>query len=111
LGARNNPVIADLVFRFGATKSADALWRKMKWNLRDGSRETVSLIGSDKVEGMAVYGADEKKVGQVERVMLDKMSGKVAYAVLSFGSFIRVAALAPTQSASVETSSSMPSRA
>src|SRR5262249_54867721 len=52
------------------------------------SRETVSLIGSDKVEGTAVYGADEKKVGQVERVMIDKMSGKVAYAVLSFGGFL-----------------------
>ena len=52
------------------------------------SRETVSLIGSDKVEGTAVYGVDEKKIGQVERVMLDKISGKVAYAVLSFGGFL-----------------------
>jgi hypothetical protein len=52
------------------------------------SRETASLIGSDKVEGTAVYGVDEKKIGQVERVMLDKMSGKAAYAVLSFGGFL-----------------------
>jgi PRC-barrel domain protein len=52
------------------------------------SRETVSLIGSDKVEGTAVYGADQKKIGKLERVMLDKMSGKVAYAVLSFGGFM-----------------------
>jgi hypothetical protein len=52
------------------------------------SRETVSLIGSDKVEGTSVYGVDEKKIGQVERVMIDKMSGKVAYAVLSFGGFL-----------------------
>jgi hypothetical protein len=52
------------------------------------SRETVSLIGSDKVEGTAVYGADQKKIGKLERVMLDKMSGKVAYAVLSFGGFL-----------------------
>src|SRR5215470_8633482 len=52
------------------------------------SRETASLIGSDKVEGTAVYGADQKKIGKLERVMLDKMSGKVAYAVLSFGGFL-----------------------
>jgi hypothetical protein len=54
------------------------------------SRETVSLIGSDKVEGTAVYGVDEKKIGQVERVMIDKTSGKVAYAVLSFGGFLGI---------------------
>ena len=52
------------------------------------SDETTSLIGSDKVEGTAVYGADGQKIGKIERVMLDKVSGKVAYAVLSFGGFM-----------------------
>ena len=52
------------------------------------ARETTSLIGSDKVEGTAVYGADEKKIGSIERVMIDKTSGKVAYAILSFGGFM-----------------------
>jgi hypothetical protein len=28
-------------------------------------RETVSLIGSDKVQGTNVYGADDKKIGAV----------------------------------------------
>jgi hypothetical protein len=50
--------------------------------------ETVSLIGSDKVDGTAVYGADDGKIGSVERVMIDKISGKVAYAVVSFGGFL-----------------------
>jgi hypothetical protein len=50
-------------------------------------RETTSLIGSDKVEGTAVYGPDREKIGSIERVMIDKISGKVAYAVLSFGGF------------------------
>jgi PRC-barrel domain len=54
----------------------------------DTSRETVSLIGSDKVEGTAVYGADDRKIGSVQRVMIDKISGKVAYAVVSFGGFL-----------------------
>jgi len=52
------------------------------------SDETGTLIGSDKVEGTPVYGIDEKKIGRIERVMLDKISGKVAYAVLSFGGFM-----------------------
>ena len=54
----------------------------------DSRRETVSLIGSDKVDGTAVYGADERKIGSVQRVMIDKISGKVAYAVISFGGFL-----------------------
>lgn len=51
-------------------------------------RETGTLIGSDKVEGTAVYGADSEKIGSIERVMIDKVSGKVSYAVLSFGGFL-----------------------
>lgn len=52
------------------------------------TRETVGLIGSDKVDGTNVYGADRKKIGSIERVMLGKRDGKVAYAVLSFGGFL-----------------------
>jgi PRC-barrel domain len=51
-------------------------------------KEQGNLIGSDKVEGTAVYGADNEKIGSIERVMIDKMSGKVSYAVLAFGGFL-----------------------
>jgi hypothetical protein len=54
----------------------------------DDRRETVSLIGSDKVEGTAVYGADDNRIGNVQRIMIDKISGKVAYAVVSFRGFL-----------------------
>jgi PRC-barrel domain len=54
----------------------------------DDRRETVSLIGSDKVEGTAVYGADDNKIGTIQRVMIDKVSGQIAYAVVSFGGFL-----------------------
>src|SRR5436190_7072939 len=54
------------------------------------ARETGSLIGSDKVEGTAVYGANDSKIGSIERVMIDKLSGNVAYAVLSFGGFLGI---------------------
>jgi hypothetical protein len=51
-------------------------------------REFGNLIGSDKVEGTAVYGPNDAKVGSIERVMIDKISGKVSYAVLGFGGFL-----------------------
>ena len=50
----------------------------------------MSLIGSDKVEGTAVYSTDGKKIGSIERLMIDKISGKVAYAVMSFGGFMGI---------------------
>jgi len=52
--------------------------------------ETADLIGSDKVEGTAVYGVGRTQIGSIERVMIDKRSGKVAYAVLSFGGFLGI---------------------
>ena len=54
------------------------------------AQEQGNLIGSDKVEGTAVYGADRNKIGSIERVMIDKASGKVSYAVLSFGGFLGI---------------------
>ena len=53
-------------------------------------RETVSLIGSDKVEGTPVHRSNGERIGRIERVMIDKISGKVAYAVMSFGGFMGI---------------------
>ena len=50
--------------------------------------ETSNLIASDKVEGTPVFGIDGKKIGRIENVMIDKITGQVAYAVLSFGGFL-----------------------
>ena len=58
--------------------------------LDTSTRETYSLIGSDKVEGTAVYRSNGEKVGRIERVMIDKINGKVAYAVMSFGGFMGI---------------------
>ena len=59
----------------------------MEFGMTIEQKETGNLIGSDKVEGTAVYGADDAKIGSIERVMIDKISGKVSYAVLGFGGF------------------------
>jgi hypothetical protein len=62
---------------------------EMAMNERElDQREFGNLIGSDKVEGTAVYGPDESKIGSIERVMIDKISGRVSYAVLGFGGFL-----------------------
>jgi hypothetical protein len=49
-----------------------------------------NLIASDRIEGTAVRRANGEKIGKIERLMLDKISGKVAYAVLSFGGFLGI---------------------
>jgi hypothetical protein len=54
------------------------------------TRETAGLIGSDKVDGTNVYGSNGEKMGSIERVMIEKRSGKVSYAVLSFGGFLGI---------------------
>ncbi|KSV78322.1 PRC-barrel domain-containing protein [Ensifer sp. ENS10] len=58
-------------------------------NLQDARiKETHDLIASDKVEGTKVYGSDNKHIGSIERVIIEKRSGRVAYAVLGFGGFL-----------------------
>jgi hypothetical protein len=50
--------------------------------------ETRGLISASKVEGTAVFNLEGDRLGHVEEVMLHKLSGKVAYAVMAFGGFL-----------------------
>jgi hypothetical protein len=43
------------------------------------------FIDSDRVEGTAVYDARGDHVGTIERLVIEKVSGQVAYVVMSFG--------------------------
>ena len=52
------------------------------------TRQSHSLIASDRVEGTPVRRSDGGKIGTIERLMIDKLSGNVAYAVMSFGGFL-----------------------
>ncbi len=49
---------------------------------------TGSLIAAEKVEGTNVYNMQGEKLGTVEDIMLDKVSGRAIYAVMSFGGFL-----------------------
>lgn len=51
---------------------------------------TRDLVASDKVIGTNVYDANGDSVGEVEKLVLGKKSGHVAYAVLSFGGFLGI---------------------
>ena len=46
------------------------------------------LISASKVQGTAVYNMEGDRLGHVEDVMLHKVSGQVAFAVLSFGKIL-----------------------
>ena len=46
------------------------------------------LVASDRVEGTAVRRPNGDMIGHIERLMIDKVSGKVSYAVMSFGGFL-----------------------
>ncbi len=52
--------------------------------------ETDRLIASDKVEGTRVYSHGGERLGTVENFMVDKRSGRVEYAVLTFGGALGV---------------------
>jgi sporulation protein YlmC with PRC-barrel domain len=51
-------------------------------------RETSRLISSEKVSGTSVENTRGESLGHIEEVMIDKYSGRVAYAVLNYGSFL-----------------------
>src|SRR6266540_1890332 len=44
-----------------------------------------TFIASDRVEGSDVCQADGEKIGTIQRLMIDKRSGQIAYAVLKTG--------------------------
>ena len=61
-------------------------------NARDtmAADETAELISSEKVEGTAVYDRKREKIGSVHHLMINKYTGQVAYAVVSFGGFLGI---------------------
>ncbi len=47
-----------------------------------------SLIAAGKVNGTTVYNSAGDKLGSVDDIMLDKVSGRAIYAIMSFGGFL-----------------------
>ncbi len=52
--------------------------------------ETHNLIAADKVVGTGVYNRQGEHLGSVYGLMLNKLNGQVAYAIMSFGGFLGI---------------------
>ena len=59
---------------------------------RIATEETPNLIAADKVEGTAVYNREAQNIGVIKTVMLNKLNGRIAYAVLESGGFLGIGA-------------------
>jgi len=73
----------------GSAFGADATERKL-FMMSHSSSTTSNVISSDKVEGTHVYNPGGEKLGSIDDLMIDKVSGQVQYAVLEFGGFLGV---------------------
>jgi hypothetical protein len=59
-------------------------WRmftKEKAMARATAHPDRQCISSEDIHGMEVYGPDGKNIGEMDHLILDKVSGRVAYAV------------------------------
>lgn len=54
---------------------------------RQGNR---NLIASDRVRGTEVYNGAGEKLGSIDSILIDKVSGQVSYVVMSFGGFLGI---------------------
>ena len=49
-----------------------------------------NLIAAEKVTGTNVYNLSGEHLGSIEDIMMDKVSGRAIYAVMSFGGFLGI---------------------
>jgi len=49
-----------------------------------------ALMGANTLMGEDVYNLSDDKLGDIKEIMLDMRTGEVAYAVLSFGGFLKM---------------------
>lgn len=57
---------------------------------RDKPGPGPDLMGADTLIGDNVYNAAGETLGEIKEIMLDMHTGRVAYAVLSFGGFLGI---------------------
>ena len=60
--------------------------------MNDQRISTNTLVSSANVDGTDVYGRDGAIAGTIDHLMIDKVSGKVAYTMMRFGGFLGLGA-------------------
>lgn len=58
--------------------------------LENPSEASGDLIAGQHVAGTDVYNRSGEKLGSIRDVMIDKKSGRIAFAILSFGGFLGI---------------------
>ena len=81
--------------RYAPSSTVGCLRRRVRHLLRSVQRTTTnntagSIISSAKVEGTSVYSPSGDKLGSVDDLIIDKISGQVRYAVMEFGGFFGI---------------------
>lgn len=66
---------------YGIYKTSSGKWK-------DHQGPGPEVMGADTLIGNDVYNAKNEDLGDIKEIMLDMRSGKVNYAVLSFGGFL-----------------------
>ena len=56
--------------------------------MADQATPSRPFIESDRVEGAPVYGANDGYIGTIKRLIIEKTSGRIVYAVVSIGGFL-----------------------
>jgi sporulation protein YlmC with PRC-barrel domain len=59
-------------------------------SLHDTTSTAGRLIAADQVQGTTIYNPNGDNLGSVEDVMIDKVTGRIAYAVVGFGGFLGI---------------------
>ena len=87
------PGIAQLYLRFSNTPVPAASNTRTKGNAfmtASASITPAALISAERVNGTDVYNLAGDNLGSVEDIMIDKVSGRAIYAVMSFGGFLGI---------------------
>ncbi|PZN95420.1 MAG: hypothetical protein DCF31_06805 [Alphaproteobacteria bacterium] len=66
---------------------SNTLFDRDDTSARQGNRD---LIASDRVRGTEVYNRGGEKLGSIDSILIDKVSGQVSYVVMSFGGFLGI---------------------
>jgi hypothetical protein len=62
------------------------------WEPRRPPTSTKPVIESSRVEGTAVYDPADKRIGTVQQLLIEKVSGRVLYVDIIFGGFLGLGA-------------------
>ena len=60
------------------------------YSSNNGDGPGPQLMGADTLIGNDVYSQNEEDLGDIKEIMLDTSTGKVSYAVLSYGGFLGI---------------------